>query len=57
MVSFYLVNQSGNVVEIRRKFILNGITKYIIDTKNSVRYVSSSEFNQIPQYHKLVPFK
>lgn len=57
MSVFYLVNSSGNVVEIRRKVKLNNSIKYIIDTKNNVRYVSSFEFNRIPIGHKLLPIK
>jgi hypothetical protein len=57
MVSFYLLNPNGQVVEIRRKVKINNLVKYIIDKKNGVRYVSSFEFNQMPIGHKLVQIK
>lgn len=57
MVSFYLVNSNGNVVEIRKKVKINNIVKYIIDTKSGIRYVSELDFNYIPFGYKVVNIK
>ena len=54
---YYLVNNQGNTLEIRKKVRIGGILKYIIDSKAGIKYVTSTQFYQIPINHKLIPIK
>ncbi len=55
--NYYLIKNNGTQVEeIRRKVLLDSGFKYILDSKQGVKYVTENEFNTIPNGYRLVKF-
>lgn len=58
MSVFYLFKKNGTMVEeIRRIVKLDGVTKYIIDRRGKVNFVTKEEFGFIPPNFRLLKIK
>jgi hypothetical protein len=55
---YYLMKNNSSIVEeIRRKANFNNGIKYIADSKSGIRWMTRSEFYNVPNGYRLVRFK
>lgn len=56
-MEIYYVQCGNKVEEIRRKVKINGAIRFIIDRKESVKFVSQHDFLSVPSGFKLLKVK